>query len=254
MKYLISWSGGKDSTATVILAHEHGLPVDEIIFCEVMYDRLRGISGELPEHIDFINNVAKPKFEEWGYKVTIVRAESDFLDLFYHRKTKGKRIGMMAGYLMSGKCLANKPLKVFPLKNYKKQFGEYCEYIGIAIDEPERLKRLKPPSRSLLADYGMTEKDAYDLCEKYGLLSPTYKITKRGGCWFCPNANIAHYAHIKSLYPMLYDEFINLGGAAGNRIPLLISDRFKFNMTIGELDRMVNEFIKANDRQMKLEF
>lgn len=35
--------------ATIILAHEKGYPLDEIIFSEVMFDE--NISGELPEHI-----------------------------------------------------------------------------------------------------------------------------------------------------------------------------------------------------------
>ena len=69
MKYIANFSGGKDSTATIILAHEHHEPLDEIIFSEVMYNE--EISGELPEHIDFIRNVAFPLFESWGYKTRI---------------------------------------------------------------------------------------------------------------------------------------------------------------------------------------
>ena len=51
MKYIASWSGGKDSTASIILAHDHNEPLDLIIFSEVMFDE--NTSGELPEHIDF---------------------------------------------------------------------------------------------------------------------------------------------------------------------------------------------------------
>ena len=43
MKYIASWSGGKDSTASIILAHEHDEPLDLIIFYEVMFDKI--ISG-----------------------------------------------------------------------------------------------------------------------------------------------------------------------------------------------------------------
>ena len=50
MKYIASWSGGKDSTASIILAHENKEPLDLIIFSEVMFDK--DISGELPEHIN----------------------------------------------------------------------------------------------------------------------------------------------------------------------------------------------------------
>ena len=46
MRYIASWSGGKDSTATIILAHLHNEPLDTIIFAEVMFDK--ETSGELP--------------------------------------------------------------------------------------------------------------------------------------------------------------------------------------------------------------
>lgn len=61
MKYIASCSFGKDSIATILLAREHNEPLDEIVYCEVMFDE--NISGELPEHRDFIYNVAIPKFE-----------------------------------------------------------------------------------------------------------------------------------------------------------------------------------------------
>ena len=60
-KYVASCSFGKDSLASVILAHEHGEPLDEIIYCEVMFSK--EISGEVPEHRDFIYNTAIPKLE-----------------------------------------------------------------------------------------------------------------------------------------------------------------------------------------------
>ncbi len=82
MQYFHSWSGGKDSTASIILDHIHGLPSSKIIFSEVMFDRKRGISGELPEHIRFVRDQAKPLFESWGYEVEMIHAEKDYLDCF----------------------------------------------------------------------------------------------------------------------------------------------------------------------------
>lgn len=114
MLYFHSWSGGKDSTASVILDHIHGLPPSKIIFSEVMFDNSRGISGELPEHIDFVMNRAKPLFEKWGYRVVIVRAEKDYMSLFNHvieKSGKQERIGKKAGFLIGGRCSANRDLK-----------------------------------------------------------------------------------------------------------------------------------------------
>lgn len=48
MKHVAACSFGKDSIATVILAREHNEPLDEVIYCEVMFDD--EISGEVPEH------------------------------------------------------------------------------------------------------------------------------------------------------------------------------------------------------------
>lgn len=83
MKYIASWSGGKDSTASIILAHEHNEPLDLIIFSEVMFDE--NISGELPEHIDFIKNKAIPVFESWGYEVKILHAKLNYTQLKHLR-------------------------------------------------------------------------------------------------------------------------------------------------------------------------
>ena len=88
MKYIASWSGGKDSTASIILAHEHKEPLDLIIFSEVMFDE--NISGELPEHIDFIKNRAIPVFKSWGYEVKILRSDKTYMDCFHHRTVRGK--------------------------------------------------------------------------------------------------------------------------------------------------------------------
>lgn len=230
MLYFHSWSGGKDSTASVILDHIHGLPPSTIIFSEVMFDRKRGISGELPEHIDFIMNRAKPLFEEWGYTVEIVRAEKDYLDLFYHvieRSGQPDRIGKLVGFVLGGMCAANRDLKTKPIRDFYKRLdlagSEYTQYIGIALDEPIRLERLRGTNRvSLLERYGITEQGALEICRKYDLLSPIYSFSKRGGCWFCPNQSYAEFARLKTEYPELWEELRTL-----SKTENLASNRFK---------------------------
>lgn len=49
-EYFCSWSGGADSTATVLLALEHGEPLTAMVYCEVMFDE--HTSGEVPEHVN----------------------------------------------------------------------------------------------------------------------------------------------------------------------------------------------------------
>lgn len=42
---IASCSFGKDSIATILLALEHGEPLDRVVFSEVMFDHERKISG-----------------------------------------------------------------------------------------------------------------------------------------------------------------------------------------------------------------
>lgn len=224
MKYIASWSGGKDSTASIILAHENNEPLDLIIFSEVMFDK--NISGELPEHIDFIKNKCIPLFESWGYKTNILHSEKTYLDSFHHIATKGKRIGRKLGFPMSGKCVINRDCKIKQIKDFFKTVDyEYTQYIGIAVDEPMRLDRVVRTANqtSLLQKYGYTEKMAFELCEKYGLLSPIYRISNRGGCWFCPNAKDRELKHLRNNHRELWGKLLEL-----ENVPDLIG--YKWNM------------------------
>lgn len=213
MKYIASWSGGKDSTASIILAHENNEPLDLIIFSEVMFDK--NISGELPEHIEFVKNECIPLFESWGYKTKILHANLTYMDIFLRQPTRGKRFGsgMITGFPMSGRCQINKSVKVLPIKQFLKEFSEeFIQYIGIAIDEPVRLNRVVKSTNqiSLLQKYECTEQMALNLCKKYDLLSPIYKFTTRGGCWFCPNARDPELKHVRTNHKDLWKKLLKL--------------------------------------------
>ena len=211
MKYVAFFSGGKDSMATIILARENGEPLDEIVFVEVMFDK--EISGELPEHINFIRNKCVPIFNKWGYEFKIIRSDITYLDWFNQRVTRSKvaeRIGKKHGFPMTGRCAINRDCKMKAINKYLKNSNEdIIEYIGIASNEEKRLKRLSGNKISLLDKYGYNEKQAKDLCIKYGLLSPIYSFSKRGGCWFCPNARYEELRHLwinnKNLFMKLVD-------------------------------------------------
>ena len=80
--HICSWSGGKDSMATILLALENNEPLDRVVFAEVMFDHKRGISGEIPEHIEWVYSVAIPKLEQMGVKVDVVKSEKDYVHFF----------------------------------------------------------------------------------------------------------------------------------------------------------------------------
>ena len=192
-----------------------------------MYDRKKNISGENPYHIDFIYNTAKPLFESWGYEVLVLRADTDYLEYFnkiIERPRKHlEHKGMKRGFPISRQCGIKRDCKEKPMKQYLKSLNnDYIQYVGIAIDEPLRLQSMhKDNSKiSLLEKYEYTEDMATILCKKYGLLSPTYSLSNRGGCWFCPNAKLKEHEDIKKIYPDAWKQFVKLESMpniAGNK-------------------------------------
>ena len=178
-KFIASCSFGKDSMATVLLAKAHGEPLDEAVYCEVMFDK--DISGEVPEHRDFIYETAIPALERMGVKVIVLRAQKTYVDLFTGRITRGPKKGMVRSFPLCGKCAVQRDCKVRPIERYQKSLPPgTVQYVGIARDAQDRLLRLENGRQiSLLEKYGFTEKDAWELCNRAGLLSPVYAFTDR---------------------------------------------------------------------------
>ena len=208
-KYAASCSFGKDSIATLLLAKEHGEPLDEAVYCEVMFDST--VSGEVPEHRDFIYGTAIPALERMGIKIIALRSEKTYVDLFTGRITRGPKKGMVRSFPICGRCAVQRDCKMKPLEKYKRSLPpDAVSYIGIARDEQERLLRLNGTKVSLLDKYGYTEQDAKQLCQEAGLLSPVYEFTDRGGCWFCPNARRRELRHLYDHHPELWARMLEL--------------------------------------------
>lgn len=245
--YVANWSGGKDSTATIILAHENNEPLDLIIFSEVMFDK--DTSGELPEHIEFVHDCIKT-FEEWGYPTKILRSDITMVGRFHKVISRSKfewRNGMKQGFPLIGKCYVNGECKIKPIREFDKEHPNAIHYIGIATDEPKRLARLNDKKVSLLAKYNYTEADALELCKEYGLLSPIYSFTKRGGCWFCPNARDSALRHLRNNHRELWDRLLALEEEDGLVNPLW---RMIQNISLHDKERQ----FALEDNQIKWDF
>lgn len=79
-------------------------------------------------------------------------------------------------------------------------------YIGIAADEPERIKKNSKPGYYLpLVEAGWDEPYCRQWCEENNLLSPIYTTATRGGCWFCHNQSIDQLRLLRKNYPDLWE-------------------------------------------------
>lgn len=241
MKHIIFSSFGKDSMATTILAYITKAPVDLVVYCKVMFDK--ETSGEVPEHEQFINEVAIPKVEkDFKFKVHTVKSEQTYIELFKTPICKGKRAGMLRGSPICQGCWVLRDLKLKPMNEFKRQFSTpYNSYIGLAKDEENRIARLAGGQISLLQQYGYAEADAYELDKQFGLLSPIYDFAPRNGCFFCPNAKQKEMRHLRDYHPDLWGQMLEL-----ERTPNAVKKNYNREMMLADIEYNFD----IDDRQM----
>jgi len=253
-RHIVLWSGGKDSTATIILAHELGIQIDLIIMSLVWFDKKKNISAENTAHLQWATEYAAPLFESWGYPVKFVSSEKDYLYYFFFKRQKSKhpeQIGKYYGFPIGGFCriqrLKEEPVTQY-LKELRKQYDVF-EYVGICADEKDRLKRVHKNKRqeSLLEKYGIAQTATKEKCKARGLLSPTYSNgRKRGGCWFCPNQSIEELAELKKNEPEKYAALEEL-----SKVENTIARGFKYGKTFAQVNAEVDAYI-ANPPPVQL--
>lgn len=212
MKYIASLSFGKDSMAMLLEIIKRKLPLDYVIYCDIKYSN--EISGEHPVMAKWIPEAEKILKDKFGIEVIHLSFEKTFVEQFYTVKQRGKHIGDIYGFPLTIGAWCNDRLKMRPINDFFKSIlrtGEtITQYIGIAQDEPERLERYKECQSAshkyvTLADFGITENEALEICKEYGLLSPIYGEHYRGGCWFCPKQCLRDLWELYTKYPTYFN-------------------------------------------------
>lgn len=194
----VCWSGGKDSTASMILHHLRGDHIKAVCYIPMLTNTIPLIRKC---HYDHILDMADV-FRKLGHEVHIVTGIS-YWDVCHYVLTKGKNKGLMRGYSLGfGYCEFRNNSKIKALDGCDVGAYDYQD-IGIAYDEPRRQGQLTNEKRSILVELGYTEQEAKNLCIEYDALSPLYTLTaaKRDGCAICPNARRVELAHLISEYP-----------------------------------------------------
>jgi 3'-phosphoadenosine 5'-phosphosulfate sulfotransferase (PAPS reductase)/FAD synthetase len=180
MKYIASCSFGKDSLAMIIKIKELGLPLDEVIYCDIRFDD--NISGEMPLMAEFIPKAEKILKEKFDIEVKHITYKNTYKEVFYRKVSRGKREGQIYGFPFTLGAWCNSRLKITPIREYMRSIKEpTIQYVGIAYDEPERYARLNHETHiAPLYDLKITEKEAMEICREHNLLSPVYETSFRG--------------------------------------------------------------------------
>ena len=198
--YVVSLSGGKDSTAMLLRLIEEHRPIDLILFCDTglefpqMYEHLMRLEAYI------------------GRPITRLRAEHNFeyYFLYYTPKRKNPRLDGLSGMSWAGPCnrwctgmMKTRVIKRY-LKELKKDY-EVIEYIGIAADEPKRVKDACYP----LVEWGMTEQDCLAYCYERGFdWGGLYTIFKRVSCWCCPLQSTDELRKLYTHFPYLWEQLL----------------------------------------------
>lgn len=167
--HAVSLSGGKDSTAMLLLMIERGLPIQAVLTADT--------GMEFPEMYEHLQKLNDYLFAERGLHLTWLRHPKGFEWLMFEEKKQRpasienrQRLGVsLYGNGWPGPRVrwCTGQLKTHLIhKEINRLKGQYraVSYVGIAADEPKRIKSERYP----LVDWGITEKEALQICYDRG--------------------------------------------------------------------------------------
>lgn len=209
--HLVSFSGGKDSTAMLLGMIERGMKIDCILFCDT------GL--EFPAMYEHIRKVE----QDIGRKITVVKSKENFEYLMFDKPVKRKPDckliklygNQVKGYGWAGSRMrwCTSKLKDMPreqfLRPIRKDY-DIIEYVGIAADEGYRLERERNQQnnhRHPLVEWGMTEADCLKYCYDMGYdWDGLYQHFSRVSCWCCPLQPLTELRELFFNFPDLWQK------------------------------------------------
>ena len=207
MQHIVQFSGGKDSTAMLLMMLEKNMPIDEIIFCDT--------GKEFPQMYEHIEKVQK----YIGGGITVLSADKSYdYYMFEHVKTKGKNQGKCGYGWANMLCRwCTKALKQIPQRQFM-QGKDYVSYIGIAYDELKRHENIPANVVHPLFDWQITEKMALEYCYSKGFdWGGLYNHFDRVSCWCCPLKNNKELMQLYVHYPELWQELKDMDRRSYNK-------------------------------------
>lgn len=217
---IVSLSGGKDSTAMLLMMLERKEPVHSILFFDTGWE-----FPQLLDHIDLLEH-------RTGIKIIRLKAEKPF-DYWMIERPLNDREGYGWPSPIRRWCTREKFRKI---NAYAKQFNPHIMCIGYAADESERqskeiIKR-RDNLRFPLIEWGITEADALKYCfEQDYDWGGLYKIFHRTSCFCCPLQRISELRKLRKFYPELWARMLEMDSRIDK------NGGFKDYKTVHDLER-----------------
>lgn len=221
--FVVNLSGGKDSTAVLLMLLERGEDVHSAVFFDTGWEfpsmlvHMEQLRRSVP--VPIVTLHPDPDFNHWMFNRP-VRARSGPQKGQVHHTGKGWPSWTRRW------CTR---LKVEALERYRKTIPGAIACIGYAADE--RRKKV-PDARYPLIEWGMTERQAlrYCLARGYGW-DGLYDYFERASCFCCPLQSLACLRTLRRHYPTLWARMINMD----ERTPAH-NKGFRGNVSVCDLD------------------
>ena len=171
---ILSFSGGKDSTAMLHLMLERGEDIKAVIWCDLG-------DWEFPEMAEHVAEVER----KTGMTVTRVHPAHDLNRLAFEKEYEhnGETVRGYGWPNVHKRWCTKAKLRAIEAEVRRIGGGKQC--IGLAADETKRTRL--PGKRYPLDEYGYTEADCLALCKRLGYhWNGLYEIYRRVSCWCCP--------------------------------------------------------------------
>jgi len=199
---IVNLSGGKDSTALLLMMLERGIPVHKVLFADV------GVGAEFPLMYDYLKRVEAYT----GIPITTVKSEKwTAQSIFYGYPSRGKHKDEIRGFppTVGSGCRYRSWLKVEPLEAHSGT-GNHV-YIGIASDESNRSRSLeyakgKNTYHFPLVEWGITEAMCLEYLKERELYNELYCYFGRLGCFWCPKQPLDSLRNLWRAFPDLWEE------------------------------------------------
>ena len=206
------------------------MPIDEIVFADT--------TAEFPamyEHIEKVETYI-------DRQITRLIPEHDFEYMLLNHKVTSRDGSIKCGYSF-GSMLQRWCTTYFKtgaiekhIRDLKKSYN-VIQYIGIAADEPKRIKDKTYP----LVEWGWAEIDCLRYCHDKGFdWNGLYELFGRVSCWCCPLKNLNELRILRKHFPDLWEKLLDWQSRTWRK--------FKADYSIQELEirfQLEEEFTKA---------
>lgn len=227
--YVLSFSGGKNSTALLLLLLEKQLPLDELICCDT------GMEFEAMER-----HIAKCKemVESLGIKFTTLKSEHPWEYWMFEREVNRKESdGKGLGYSWPAPrqrwCTGR--LKTMLVRNYTAELElkyDVKQYVGLAADELWRAERKNNAVNYKLyplIEWGISDAECVGICYERGFnWEGLYDLFDRVSCWCCPLQGIDELRKLRKHFPDYWARLMDMDNRTWRR--------FKEDYTVAQLE------------------